>query len=436
MRALLVSALALVAVAAHAQTPPRVYSRSTLLGIEYTEADEKSATGGGVSTGRIGQNSSALAGSSWGSLFASAKVESPNEGRYHGSQVIAWNTTEYWDQLTFTNPALTGQRARVTYKVRVNGTVTASGGVQVDWGYTGSNSAYANARLSYGESAPQAGPFNFSQYGDGGSNGTDFMNQTLEITEEFVYGQPFHMRLYLNTLARTWGDLPGMAQADVTGVQFLGISAVKSMEGVPLDYSVTSLSGATWGASSPAFDFTLNKSTVAGQNYVQGNITLAEPAAAAIAFTTYDNSSLVTTPASVIVAQGQTTKLFPIQVTAVNSPINTIVYAKRGVVTRSCPLTLTPLVPTALAFTPSTVTGGSTVECRIVINGVAGPSGRTIAVFDNSPFTTMPSTVTVPAGATQVTFPITTTAVTAQKVVTVTARVSAGEKTGTFRINP
>lgn len=436
MRALLVSALALIAVAASAQTPPRIYSRSMLLGIDYGPSDEKTSSGGGVSTAVTGQHSTANGSSSWGSLSGSARVDSPVEGQYYGSQAIAWDTTEYWDILTFTNPALTGQRARVTYKIQVNGSVTAEGGVKPEWGYTGSNSASAKARLTYGEVAPQTNQFNFSQYGDGTTNGTNFMNQTLEITEEFVYGQPFHMRLYLNLEARTWGDLPGHAYADVDSAQFLGITSVKSMEGVPLDYSVTSLSGATWGVTSPAFEFSLNKTTVAGQNYVQGNITLAEPAASAVAFTTYDNSSLVTTPASVIVPQGQTTKLFPIQVTAVNSPINTIVYAKRGVVTRSCPLTLTPLVPTALAFTPSTVTGGSTVECRVVINGVAGPSGRTIAVFDNSPFTTMSSTVVVPAGATQVIFSITTMAVTAPKVVTVTARVSAGEKTGTFRINP
>lgn len=435
MRALLLSALALLAVAAHAQAP-RIYSRSLLLGIDYGPSDEKTSSGGGVSTAVTGQHSTANASSSWGSLSGSARVDSPVEGQYYGDMAIAWDTTEYWDILTFTNPALTGQRARVTYRIQVNGSVTAEGGVKPEWGYTGSNSASAKARLTYGELAPQTNQFNFAQYGDGTTNGTNFMNQTLEITEEFVYGDPFHMRLYLNLEARTWGDLPGFAYSDVDSVQFLGITSVKSMEGVPLDYSVSSLSGATWGVTSPAFNFTLNKATVAGQNYVQGNITLAEPAASNLTFTTYDNSSLVTTPANVVVSQGQTTKLFPIQVAAVNSPINTIVYAKRGVITRSCPLTLTPLVPTALAFTPSTVTGGSEVQCRIVINGVAGPAGRTIAVFDNSPFTTMPSTVTVPAGATQVIFPITTTAVTSQKTVTVTARVSAGEKTGTFRINP
>jgi len=184
-----------------------------------------------------------------------------------------------------------------------------------------------------------------------------------------------------------------------------------------------------------AFTFALNKTQVAGQNSVMGTIA-ASALPNARTYTTYDNSSLVNTPPTVTLPANATVKNFQITVTAVNSTINTTVYCRFGSVTYSRPLALIPLVPTALAFTPSSVTGGNAVSCRVVINGVAGPGGRTIAVFDNSPFTSMPSTVVVPPGATQVIFNINTTAVTSQKVVTLTARVSAGEKTGTFRINP
>jgi len=191
-----------------------------------------------------------------------------------------------------------------------------------------------------------------------------------------------------------------------------------------------------WRQTSPDdFEFVLNKTQVAGQNSVQGTIS-ATPISSARVYTTYDNSSLVQTPASVTLAANASVKNFQITVTAVTSTINTTVYARRGSITISRPLALIPLVPTALAFTPSQVTGGQSVSCRVVINGVAGPGGRTIAVFDNSPNTTMPSTVVVPPGATQVIFNISTSAVSSQKTVLVTARVSAGEKTGTFRINP
>lgn len=184
------------------------------------------------------------------------------------------------------------------------------------------------------------------------------------------------------------------------------------------------------------FTFSLNKVTVAGQNSVQGTIALAETSASDTVFTTYDNSSLIMTPPSVTVAANQTSKSFQIKVQAVNSSINTTLFAKRLSVTRSRPLTLTPLIPTAIAFTPNPVPGGNTVSCRIVVNGVAGPGGRIIAVFDNSPYTTMPSTVTVPPGATEVTFAIATTAVPSPQNALVTARVTAGEKAGILRIVP
>lgn len=274
------------------------------------------------------------------------------------------------------------------------------------------------------------------------------------VTESYIYdmtdtyqvgftknGGGFRAAVWSGTAA-SFVDLHAQLPAGYSESVCHGISSDGQfvyISGVVLEEATEEFRAAVWKmalAGEPTFTFTTNKATVAGQNSVQGTITLSEASASALVYTTYDNSSLVNTPASVTVPAGTTVKNFQITVTAVNSPINTTLYCKRGAVTQSKPLTLTPLIPTALAFTPSTVTGGQPLSCRIVINGVAGPSGRTIAVFDDSPNTTLPSTVTVPPGATQVIFNITTTAVTTAKTVKVTARVSAGEKTGTFRINP
>lgn len=185
-----------------------------------------------------------------------------------------------------------------------------------------------------------------------------------------------------------------------------------------------------------SFDFTLNKSEVAGQNFVQGTVTLPQNAVAPVVATITDSTSLITTPATVTVPTGSASKTFGIQTAAVNFPVSATVSAKIGTITVTRNLTLIALIPTALAFNPNPVIGGNAVTCRVVVNGVAGPSGRTIAVFDNSAFTTMPSTVIVPPGGTEVAFQITTVPVTSTKLVTVTARVTQGEKTATFRINP
>lgn len=184
------------------------------------------------------------------------------------------------------------------------------------------------------------------------------------------------------------------------------------------------------------FDFALSKNTVAGQNFLLGTVTIPAALASNTVFTTFDNSSLVTTPPSATVNAGLLSKSFQIQTMAVNSTINTTISARLGALTRTQSLTLAPLVPTSMVFTPNPVVGGNPVSCRLVINGVAGPGGRIVSVFDNSTFATTPSSVTIPAGATSVLFNITTSSVSTPKTVTVTATVSAGTKTANFRINP
>lgn len=249
-----------------------------------------------------------------------------------------------------------------------------------------------------------------------------------------------HAGIWKGTSA-SWHDLHQYLPAQYVNSEATGIwhdASGTYVTGTAWTGAPTRSVAVMWVGPPPPVDFalTLNKASVAGQNSVQGTITVAQAQPSNTVFTTYDNSSLVTTPANVTVLAGQLLRNFQITTTAITSTIVTTIFAKRGSVTRSQNLTLTPLIPTALAFTPSQVTGGQSTSCRVVINGVAGPGGRVLAIFDNSSFSTTPSTATVPAGATQVIFPITTTAVTSTQTVTVTARVSAGEKTGTFRINP
>lgn len=184
------------------------------------------------------------------------------------------------------------------------------------------------------------------------------------------------------------------------------------------------------------FAFDLNKGEVAGQNSVMGIISLEAPSTKGTPFTITSSSSLVTVPPKVSVAAGQVVRNFMMTVIPVTAPVMTVISAKTGTLLRSNGLMLTPLVPTSMAFTPSQVIGGEDVSCRLVINGVAGPEGRVISVFDSSSYAITPKTVTVPPGATQVIFPIATRPVASMQTVLLTARVSAGERTGSFRIYP
>lgn len=250
----------------------------------------------------------------------------------------------------------------------------------------------------------------------------------------------FHAGIWSGTAA-SWVDLHNILPTNFNESHAQGIwhdaQGVTFVVGYAYNTTTTRNEAIMWVRQNPNdFALSLNKSSVAGQNSVLGTITMVETKPANTVFTTYDNSSLVTTPPNVTVLAGQLSRNFQITVTAITSTVNTTIYATRGILTRTQPLTLIPLVPTALSFTPNPVTGGMPTSCRIVMNGVAGPGGRLVATFDNSAYAVTPNSVTVPAGASSVTFPIMTVVVTSIKYVTVTARVSAVDKTGTFRINP
>lgn len=180
----------------------------------------------------------------------------------------------------------------------------------------------------------------------------------------------------------------------------------------------------------------LTRNTLAGQNATLGTVTMSSAGAAATV-TISDDSSLVTTPGSVTVGVGQTTATFGVQVLPVTAQIVTHIRGTNGGFTRTTDLTLVPLIPTAMAFTPSsTVVGGNTVSCRVVMNGVAGAGGRVVSIYDNSVYSTVPSQVTVPAGASQVIFEIQTGHPTSLQISRITASVTAGMVSANLRITP
>lgn len=180
-----------------------------------------------------------------------------------------------------------------------------------------------------------------------------------------------------------------------------------------------------------------DRNPIAGQNQTFGRVSLsgAAPAGGAV-IAISDNSTLINTPPNATVPAGATQGTFVIKVDPVTSQQTRTITAVYLGVTKTVDLVLNPLVPTAISFTPNPLVGGGTTSCKVVINGVAGAGGRTIAIVENSPYCTPPTTVTVPAGAGSITFDIPTSHPTTQQVVTVTARVTAAEVSAILRINP
>lgn len=243
------------------------------------------------------------------------------------------------------------------------------------------------------------------------------------------------------------GDVNGDGKADLVASQSSMGGVARVFETPSLNLSNTfSPEGTSFmgGLAVAAYDrpstfdfgFYLNKDTVAGQNSVLASVFTNLPVMAATTFTTFDNTSLVVTPAAALVASGASFKNFQLTTTAINSTINVTISAKLGSKTLVRPLTLAPLIPTSISFNPNPVKGGNTTQARVVINGVAGPGGRTISIVENSAFVTSPTSVTVPPGGTDVFFAVTTSAVSSNQSVPFKAIVSAGQCTGSLRLTP
>lgn len=172
---------------------------------------------------------------------------------------------------------------------------------------------------------------------------------------------------------------------------------------------------------------TLATNEIIGGDSTTGTVTISNPApATGVVVNLYSNSTAVQVPATTTVPNGQTSRTFNITSSAVS--VDLIVTLRAAFNGTSATATLAVLAPTltSFTFTPSTVTGGNSATGRVSIDRPAGPSGVTITLTKNAsstgaPYVTVPTTVKIPAGATSVTFPVTTTTVSRSVACQVTA---------------
>lgn len=191
------------------------------------------------------------------------------------------------------------------------------------------------------------------------------------------------------------------------------------------------------GPANELVGLSLSASIIAGQNRAVGTVQMGFPAALrADVIRLNSNSGSVSVPSQIAVDTGATSKSFAIMVMPVTASTVGTITATYGFQTETANLTLNPLIPSSMKFTPSPTAGGTTVSCRLVLNGVAPTGGKVVTISSTGASCSPPSSVTVPAGASQVTFDIPTSAVSSIEYVTVTASVSEGSKTGLLVLRP
>lgn len=173
--------------------------------------------------------------------------------------------------------------------------------------------------------------------------------------------------------------------------------------------------------------FTLSNTTVVGGNPVAARVTLAFPAPAG--GTTINLSSSVPTiatmPASITVAEGTTTSVFDVTTFGVNSLQTVDLNASFSGLTRTQQLDVVPAKLFAISTNPARVSGGTSSNGVVQLDGAAPAGGVTINLASNDPAAQVPATVFIPAQGQSVTFETTTSVVNVNTTATITATLGA-----------
>jgi hypothetical protein len=161
-------------------------------------------------------------------------------------------------------------------------------------------------------------------------------------------------------------------------------------------------------------DFSLASPRTAGGNLVTATVILdsAAPSGGAEISLESDNLAVATVPASVTVAQGNTTATFDIDTDAVMEPHDVTIKSTYNGVNRLARLTVVPTAGTVSLVsltTPEGVVGDNDVTGTVTLSGPA-PVGGIVVTLGGSRanLAVVPASVTVPQGATSATFTITT----------------------------
>jgi thermitase len=135
-----------------------------------------------------------------------------------------------------------------------------------------------------------------------------------------------------------------------------------------------------------------------------------------------ENSAVLQVQSSVFVPAGQSSVTFPVTTSGVSQSTLGVVDAGTPGGSIRIGLTINPAMPGNLVFDQNPAKGGSVVTAKVVLNGVAPAGGLlvTLASEDTS-LATVPASVTVPAGAKEATFAVSTKPVTAATMVVIDA---------------
>ena len=150
------------------------------------------------------------------------------------------------------------------------------------------------------------------------------------------------------------------------------------------------------------------------------------------------DTGVANVPASVTVEAGSHQKSFVIATSAVSAVTEVTITASYGTISETAVLKVTPAADSLVSvnLSPGKVLGGNAVKARVSLIGPAPTGGATVALSSNSTAASVPSSVTIPEGATDGAFTVTTSSVSTAATAAITATHNGLIQSAALRIYP
>lgn len=155
--------------------------------------------------------------------------------------------------------------------------------------------------------------------------------------------------------------------------------------------------------------------------WVAVQLTAAAPAGGATITMNSSDPNVLPVPATITMPGNTAWMQFQVQAGQVTAPTPVTLTATLNSGSASAQFNLQPPSLRSLTISPSTISGGAQPQGIVMLNGQAPPGGAAVTLTSNSPSVTPPTSVVVAAGEFSTSFPIPSSAVTANTTVTVTA---------------
>lgn len=180
----------------------------------------------------------------------------------------------------------------------------------------------------------------------------------------------------------------------------------------------------------------LSPATVSGGSISTLTVTLsgAAPAGGAVVKLT-SSSANATVPAIVTVPAGATSATAAVQTKGVSSDTSAVISASYGGTTASATLTIQKVQLASVSVSPSTINGGSSATGTVTLTGFAPQNGSVVTLSSSdTDHARVPSSVTVAAGRSSVTFTVTTRRSGHTRTITITATLGSITKQTTITV--